>query len=83
MTDDRECDLRQRADAAEARLHTVVEALREALDEYEYACSYKGEYFVRKHGDKETLARLRAVLGEEPDQAALRLAEKAVKEQDR
>lgn len=36
--------------------------LRQALDEWEYACTYKGEYFTRKHGDAEHIAELRAFL---------------------
>ncbi len=48
------------------RVRDLEAALREALDEYEYACEYKGDYLVKKHEDKETLARLRGVLGEGP-----------------
>lgn len=51
------CDPRDRIDVLER-------ALKEALDEYEYAVQYKGDYFTEKHGDRETIARLRAVLPE-------------------
>lgn len=37
-------------------------ALKEACDEFEDASQYKGEYMRKKHGDDETLARLRALL---------------------
>jgi hypothetical protein len=44
------------------RIQALEEALKESLDNYEEAMGYKGDYFVEKHGDRETLARLRAVL---------------------
>ena len=37
-------------------------ALSEALDEFEDAIQYKLEYLVTKHGDRETLVRLRALV---------------------
>ena len=56
-----------------ARCEVLEAALSEALDEFEDAIQYKLEYLVTKHGDRETLARLRALAagtaaaaGEEP-----------------
>ena len=42
-------------------------ALEEALDGWEYAAQYKGEYFVKKHGDTEDIARLRKLLDEDKE----------------
>lgn len=36
--------------------------LTEALDAWEYACEYKGDYFRKKHGDDEQIAQMRAKL---------------------
>lgn len=49
-------------DAMRAERDALREALSEACDEFEGASVYKGEYLARKHGDAETLARLRALL---------------------
>jgi len=61
------------ADRFAARCEVLEAGLREALDEFEDAIQYKLEYLVAKHGDRETLARLRAIAagtaaaaGEEP-----------------
>ena len=43
------------------RCDALQAALSEALDEFEDAIQYKLEYLVTKHGDRETLARLRAI----------------------
>jgi hypothetical protein len=40
----------------------LKEALREALNEWEYASQYKGEFLAKKHGDAESIARLRKLL---------------------
>ena len=57
-------------EALAARCEVLEAALSEALDEFEDAIQYKLEYLVTKHGDRETLARLRAIAagtaGEEP-----------------
>jgi hypothetical protein len=47
------------------RLH---DALKEALEGWEYAAQYKGEYFVKKHGDMEEIAELRKLLAKEAGQ---------------
>lgn len=47
----------------------LADALEEALDGWEYAASYKGDYLRNKHGDAEDIARLRALLAE-ADEAA-------------
>lgn len=49
-------------DAALARAAALEAALAEACDEYAYAAEYKGEYLRDKHGDRETVARLRQAL---------------------
>ena len=56
-----------------ARCEVLEAALSEALDEFEDAIQYKLDFLVTKHGDRETLARLRALAagtaaaaGEEP-----------------
>jgi hypothetical protein len=38
--------------------------LVEALEEWEYAVTYKGEYFDQKHGDSARIAEIRALIGE-------------------
>ena len=43
------------------RCEALQAALSEALDEFEDAIQYKLDYLVTKHGDRETLARLRAL----------------------
>ena len=43
------------------RCDALQAALSEALDEFEDAIQYKLEYLVTKHGDRETVARLRAL----------------------
>jgi hypothetical protein len=45
------------------RIADLESALREACDEYEDNLSYKMPYLVEKHGDRETLARWRVVVG--------------------
>lgn len=40
----------------------LYEALAECIEGYEYACAYKGDYFVKKHGDAETIAKARSAL---------------------
>lgn len=54
-------------DAAEtatlrARVKALEAALGEALNEWEDALQYKLDFLVTKHGDRETLERLRALL---------------------
>ena len=44
------------------RVQKLELALKDAIEEYEYACEYKGEHFVKKHGDRERIVELRAVL---------------------
>ena len=60
-------------EALAARCEVLEAALSEALDEFEDAIQYKLEYLVTKHGDRATIARLRAIAagtaaatGEEP-----------------
>lgn len=57
-----------RYDVLQVERDALREALKEALDGWAYAASYKGDYFREKHGDDEDIARLRALLvrGEEP-----------------
>lgn len=40
----------------------LLDALEEALNGWEYAAGYKGEFLMKKHGDAEDIARLRKVL---------------------
>jgi hypothetical protein len=40
----------------------LAAALKEALDGWEDAAQYKGEFLMKKHGDAEDIARLRALL---------------------
>lgn len=57
-----------------ARVAALEVALGEALDEFEDAIQYKLDFLVTKHGDRATIARLRAIaagtaataVGEEP-----------------
>jgi len=66
--------LRQLADKIEAdngveasepgRLNELEQALRDALDEFEDALPYVGEYFIKKWGYRDELRRLRAILGD-------------------
>lgn len=44
------------------RIVALELALQEAIDEYAYAVSYKGEYLAKKHGDTERIAQMREVL---------------------
>ena len=49
--------------AALDRIEELEVALREALSEWEDALQYKLDFLVEKHGDRESLARLRAIHG--------------------
>lgn len=42
----------------------LLDALEEALNGWEYAAGYKGEFLAKKHGDAEDIARLRKVLSD-------------------
>lgn len=42
----------------------LLDALEEALNGWEYAAGYKGEFLAKKHGDTEDIARLRKVLSD-------------------
>jgi hypothetical protein len=44
------------------REYQLLDALEEALNGWEYAAGYKGEFLAKKHGDAEDIARLRQVL---------------------
>jgi hypothetical protein len=52
----------RQADTARAEVERLTKALGEALDGWEYAAPYKGEYLAEKHGDSEDIARLRALI---------------------
>ena len=45
----------------------VLDALEEALNGWEDAAQYKGEFLAKKHGDADDIARLRKVLEESDD----------------
>jgi hypothetical protein len=47
---------------AYAEIMNLRAALKDALDGWEYAANYKGEYLARKHGDAEDIAELRTLL---------------------
>ena len=49
------------------QISMLKEALEEALDGWEYAAQYKGEYFIKKHGDSEDIARLRKLLDDDKE----------------
>lgn len=49
----------------EAREQQLADALKEALDGWEDAANYKGDYLAKKHGDAEDIARLRKLLEDE------------------
>jgi cell division septum initiation protein DivIVA len=53
---------------AEAERDRLREALKEALDSWQEAAQYKGEYFLKKHGDMEEIAELRKLLAKEAGQ---------------
>lgn len=53
-------DAEARADRLSALLRRMVETFDEAIDSYEESIEYKSAYLVKKHGDRETLAELRA-----------------------
>lgn len=53
-------------DALRERAEALARALEEALEAWEYAAKYKGEYLADKHGDFEDIARLRALLRRAP-----------------
>ena len=57
-----------RLQASEAARLKLVEGLRDALEGWEYAAEYKGEYLLEKHGDAEDIERLRALLHSEQEQ---------------
>lgn len=42
----------------------LLDALEEALNGWEDAAQYKGEFLAKKHGDAEDIARLRKVLSD-------------------
>lgn len=44
------------------RVAELEAALREALDGYDEGSRYKGDFLREKHGDEESIARLRKVL---------------------
>ena len=51
--------------ALRTKLERLKAMLAKALDEWEYACEYKGDYFRKKHGDDVRIAEMRSVLLEE------------------
>ena len=53
----------------EAEVAALRAALTEALEGWEYAAQYKGEYFIKKHGDADDITRLRALLTPAPARA--------------
>jgi uncharacterized protein YlxW (UPF0749 family) len=54
--------------AAEAENDRLREALDEALDSWQEAAQYKGDYLMKKHGDMEDIAELRKLLTKETGQ---------------
>lgn len=50
--------------ALRADKNLLLQLLEEALEGYEDCISYKSEYLVEKHGDKEEIARIRKAMGE-------------------
>lgn len=51
-------------DEQDIRITKLEEALTEALEEWEYNTSYKGEYLTEKHDDANRIAEYRKMLGE-------------------
>jgi len=51
------------APATPARSGDALEALADALDEWEYCSSYKGEFLQQKHRDLEQIAAIRQRFG--------------------
>jgi hypothetical protein len=49
-------------DALRERVGKLEEALGEALDGWEYAAQYKGEFLAAKHGDASDIAEMRKLL---------------------
>lgn len=50
-------------DPAPNTTEALAAIAREALDEWEYAAQYKGEFLAKKHGDAERIAEHRKALG--------------------
>ena len=48
------------------RAERLTSMLNDALNEWADAAQYQGEYLLKKHGDMEEIARMRAALAEEP-----------------
>ena len=55
-------DLLDQLAAARQERAALEQALREAIEGWDYNRGYKDEYLVKKHGDREDIARLRALL---------------------
>lgn len=49
------------------RERALREALETALDQWEYNASYKSDFLVKKHGDREEIAELRKLLETMPN----------------